>query len=59
MPGRLKHPSIAACSLVDELLDELQAASTGLAARPAIGATRQIPENRTSRVKIVFPDASP
>ena len=41
-PGRLSLPFTPACLLVDQLLDELQAASSGLAARAAIEFTRQI-----------------
>ena len=41
-PGRLSLPFTPACLLVDHLLDQLQAASNGLAARAAIEFTRQI-----------------
>ena len=41
-PGRLTLPFTPACLLVDHLLDQLQAASSGLAARAAIEFTRQI-----------------
>ena len=41
-PGRLSLPFAPACLLVDHLLDQLQAASNGLAARAAIEFTRQI-----------------
>jgi hypothetical protein len=41
-PGRLSLPFTPACLLVDHLLDQLQAASSGLAARAAIELTRQI-----------------
>ena len=41
-PGRLSLPFTPACLLVDHLLDQLQAASSGLAARAAIEFTRQI-----------------
>jgi hypothetical protein len=41
-PGRLSLPFTPACLLVDHLLDQLQAASSGLAARAAIAFTRQI-----------------
>jgi hypothetical protein len=43
-PGRLSLPFTAACQLVDELLDQLYDVSTGLAARVAIEATREILE---------------
>ena len=41
-PGRLSLPFTPACLLVDHLLDQLQAASSGLAARAAIELSRQI-----------------
>ncbi len=41
-PGQLSLPFTPACLLVDHLLDQLQAASSGLAARAAIECTRQI-----------------
>ena len=41
-PGRLNLPFTPACLLVDHLLDQLQTASSGLAARAAIEFTRQI-----------------
>ena len=41
-PGRLSLPFTPACLLVDRLLDQLQADSSGLAARAAIEFTRQI-----------------
>ncbi|MBF4764371.1 hypothetical protein ISU07_14655 [Nocardioides islandensis] len=41
-PGRLSLPFTAACLLVDDLLDQLEAASSGLAARAAPEATREI-----------------
>ena len=41
-PERLSLPFTPACQLVDHLLDQLQAASDGLAARAAIEFTRQI-----------------
>ena len=41
-PGRLSLPFTPACLLVDHLLDQLHAASYGLAARAAIEFTRQI-----------------
>ena len=41
-PGRLSLPFTPACLLVDHLIDQLQAASSGLAARAAIEFTRQI-----------------
>ena len=41
-PGKLTLPFRPTCLLVDHLLDELQAASYGLAARAAIEFTRQI-----------------
>ena len=45
--GRLSLPFTPACLLVKHLLDELQAASYGLAARAAIEFTRQIVERET------------
>ena len=41
-PGTLRLPFTAACSYVDELLDELQLFSYGLAARAALNATREV-----------------
>ena len=41
-PGRLSLPFTPACLLVDHLLNRLQAASSGLAARAAVEFTRQV-----------------
>ena len=48
-PGRLSLPFTPACLLVDHLLDQLQAASDGLAARAAIEFTRQILDGNRPR----------
>ena len=48
-PGRLSLPFTPACLLVDYLLDQLQAASSGLAARAAVEFTRQILDGNRHR----------